>query len=246
MATVVVATHDLRRACTAVVKHAHPKAEQLCRVRVEIGTQNLTLTATDGWTSGLAIASVWESENDLVPLPPEGELVDLAPEQVRKILSVFKAPADKGDEPEAMLQIETGDNYVKIADVSGLPGIDGQALEMPRMETLESFPDVAHTISRIRSLPYTELDTVCLSPHMVAAFSAAANAYHEPIELTAHAETRSMSVIVGESFLGLLTPTLLSDEDKAKHAGWADSWEFRLPKPDALPRNAKTKTEEDK
>lgn len=239
MTTICVSTHDLRRACTAVVPHAHPKAEQLRRVRVEIDEQNLTLTATDGWTSGLAIASVWETVDD--PAGPDGELVDLAPDQVRKILSVFKAPADKNDEPEAMLQIETGDNYIKIADVSGLPGIDGQALELPRMETLDSFPDVAHTISRIRSLPHGELDTVNLTPHVVAAFTAA-KAYGEPIQITAHDESRSLSVVIGESFLGILTPAQLSDEDRARREQWADSWDIRLPASDSTPRNA-TKNE---
>lgn len=242
MTTICVSTHDLRRACTAVVPHAHPKAESLRRVRFTIDRHNVTLTATDGWTSGLAIASVWESEHDIVPIPDTGVLVDLEPEQIRKILSVFKAPKDKADEPEARLQIEVGDNYVKISDVSGLPGIDGQSLELPRMETLESFADVAHTISRIRCLPYTELDTVHLSSRVIAAFSAAANTYSEPITITAHAESRSLSVAVGESFLGLLTPTHLSDEEKAKRETWADSWEIRLPAPDSTPRNA-TKTE---
>ncbi|WP_418345240.1 hypothetical protein [Rhodococcus pyridinivorans] len=236
MTTICVSTHDLRRACTAVVPHAHPKAEQLRRVRVEIGEQNLTLTATDGWTSGLAIASVWETVDD--PVGPDGELVDLAPDQVRKILSVFKAPADKNDEPEAMLQIETGDNYIKIADVSGLPGIDGQALELPRMETLDSFTDVAHTISRIRSLPHGDLDTINLTPHVVSAFSAAAKVYGEPIQITAHDESRSLSVVIGESFLGILTPAHLSDEDRARREQWADSWDIRLPAADSLPRNA--------
>lgn len=238
MTNICVATHDFRRACTAVVKHANPKVETLNRVRAQIDRHNFHLTATDGWTSGLAIVSVWESENDLVPIPADGVVVDLAPDQIRKILSVFKAPADKSEEPEAIIEIEIGDNYVKIADVSGLPGIDGQALELPRMETLDSYPDVAHTISRIRNLPYTELDTVHLSPHVISAFVAAANAYSEPISITAHASTRSLSVVIGESFLGTLTPTLLSDEDKAKRADWADSWQIRLPAPDSVPSNA--------
>lgn len=238
MTTICVATHDFRRACIAVVKHANPKSDTLNRVRAEIDRHNLTLTATDGWTSGLAIASVWESENDLVPLPSDGVIVDFAPEQISKVLSVFKAPADKSDEPKAIMKIEIGDNYVKVADVSGLPGIDGQVLELPRIDMLDSFPDVAHTISRIRSLPHTELDTMHLSPHVVAAFTVAAKTYNEPISVTAHAETRALSVVIGESFLGTLTPTLLSDEDKAKRESWADSWDIRLPASDSVPRNA--------
>ena len=99
MTTIGVSTHDLRRACTAVIPHAHPKDELLHRIRITIDRHNITLTATDGWTAGLAIASVWESEHDLVPIPDDGVLVDLAPEQIKKILAVFKAPADKGDEP---------------------------------------------------------------------------------------------------------------------------------------------------
>lgn len=237
--TICVATHDFRRACTAVIKHAYPKEHAvLNRVRMAIDKHNITLTASDGWTSGLAIASVWESENDLVPIPSEGVLVDLAPDQIRKILAVFRAPKDKSEEPEAIIEIEVGDNYVKIADVSGLPGIDGQALELPRMDTVESFPDVAHTISRIRHLPHAGRDTIHLSPLVISAFSAAANAYGEPISITGHAESRMLSVVVGESFLGALIPTMLSDEDKAKRELWDDSWEIRLPAPDSVPRNA--------
>lgn len=238
MTTIGVSTHDLRRACRAVVKHTNPKSEHLDRVRFCIDPHNVTVTATDGWTSGLAIASVWESQNDIVPIPAGGEIVDLEPEQIRKILEVFKAPADKNEEPEAMLQIQVGDNYILITDVSGLPGINGESLKLPRMETSESFPDVAHTISRIRSLPHTSVPTFAISPHVVVAFCAAANAYKEHIEITAHAESRTLSVVVGESFLGLITPTLLTGEDKAKREQWSDSWEIRLPAPDSTPRNA--------
>ncbi|APE11041.1 hypothetical protein BO226_19400 [Rhodococcus sp. 2G] len=238
MTTICVSTHDLRRACTAVVPHANPKIEILDRVRFTIDPHNITLTATDGWTSGLAIVSIWETENDIIPIPEDGILVDLASEQIRKILSVFKAPADKGDEPEAILQIEVGDNYVKIADVSGLPGIDGQALELPRMDTYTGFADVAHTISRIRCMPETALTTVNMSPKIVSAFTAAAKAYNETIQITAHSESRTLTVVIGESFLGLLTPVQLTDEERARHLQWADAWDVRLPAADSLPRNA--------
>ncbi|QOH55227.1 hypothetical protein [Rhodococcus rhodochrous] len=238
MTVIGVSTHDLRRACTAVAPHANPKVEILDRVRFTIDPHNITLTATDGWTSGLAIVSVWESEDDIVPIPDDGVIVDLAPEQIRKILSVFKAPADKGEEPEAILRIEVGDNYVKIADVSGLPGIDGQALELPRMDTYTGFPDVAHTISRIRCMPEAGMTTVHMSPQVVSAFTSAAKTYAHPIQLTAHSESRTLSVVVGESFLGLLTPVKPTDEDLARYLQWADAWDVRLPAADSLPRNA--------
>jgi len=236
MTTVVVGTHDLRRALTAVRPHheKHPDLETFRRVRLEIDEHNVTVVATDRVSVGLAIVSIWQSEDSIEP----DAVLDLTPEQVDKILHIFKAPKDKGDEPTAILRLEIGDNYWKLTDVSGLPGIDGQSLEQPRTATHSGFPDIPLLVSRHRSGALNPIEQFATNGDRLAAFRIAGVVYDEPVLIEARTGTSALAITVGESFLGALMPTTLNDEAQAKHNEWKTAWRHRLPDPESKPRNA--------
>ena len=234
MTAVVVSTHDLRAALTAVKPHvtAHKDIEKFRRVRLEISSENITVGAMDGYSAGLALVSIWEDEDR------DECILDLTPEQVDKILHIFKAPKDKGDEPSAILRIEVGDNYVEITDVSGLPGIDGQSLRQNRSATDPSYPDIPNLISRSRSGELKWLEQFAVNGDRLAAFRVAGVVYSEPVVIEARTGTRALSVTVGESFLGLLSPVPLDEDAQVRLKEWNEAWTHRLPDPESTPRNA--------
>ncbi len=207
MTTVVVGTHDLRRALTAVRPHheKHPDLETFRRVRLEIDAHNVTVVATDRVSVGLAIVSIWQPEDSINP----DAVLDLTPEQVDKILHIFKAPKDKNDEPSAILRLEIGDNYWKLTDVSGLPGIDGQSLEQPpRAATDTGYPpDIPLLISRNRSGDVKWIEQFATNGDRLAAFRIAGVVYDEPVLIEARTGTSALSITVGESFLGASCPS---------------------------------------
>ncbi|WP_432793657.1 hypothetical protein [Rhodococcus ruber] len=234
MTAVVVGTRDLRAALTSVRAHAatHPDLERLRRIRLEIDTHHVTVTATDTFSAGLAIVSIWEDEDR------QDVTVDLTPEQVDKILKIFPTPKDKGDQPSAILRLEVGDNYFELTDVSGLPGIDGQSLRQPRLATDESYPDIPHLISRTRSGELKWLEQFAVNGDRLAAFRIAGVVYSEPVVIEARTGTRALAITVGESFLGVLMPVALDEDAQVRLKEWNEGWEARLPHPDSLSRNA--------
>ncbi|WP_157124795.1 hypothetical protein, partial [Nocardia pseudovaccinii] len=66
MTTVTVGTTDFRHALNAVRVHACTDSEipPIHRIRLAIDQHNIVVTATDMFTAGLAIASVWESTDE--------------------------------------------------------------------------------------------------------------------------------------------------------------------------------------
>src|SRR5690606_22322212 len=62
-----------------------------------------------------------------------------------------------------------------------------------------------------------------------ARFKAAATAYGEALEIEAHTGSRALLVRCGESFLGLMMPRAIDDEERARLTEYADGWTRRLP-----------------
>jgi len=234
--TVVVGTHDLRAALTAVRPHAEKNAdfETFRRVRLEINGENVSVVATDRVSAGLAIVSVWETEDSLA----EEAILDLTPEQVDKILQIFKAPKDKGDEPSAILRLEVGDNFFTLTDVSGLPGIDGQSMTQPRTATDDAFPDVPHLVARSRAGELRWVEQFAANGDRLAAFRIAGVVYQQPVVIEARTTTRALSITVGESFLGVLMPITIGEDRDVEMKEWNAAWSRRLPDPTQPPRGA--------
>ncbi|QCQ91753.1 hypothetical protein [Rhodococcus sp. SGAir0479] len=164
------------------------------------------------------------------------DTVDIGRDQVAKILSVFKARKKKADEPEAQVQIEIGDNYVTVSDVSGIPGIDGESLVLPRLTSAENYPDIARLIARARSREPRPVSGIYVSAGYLADFRPAARVYGQPLFLESRASIDQLLVSCGESFLGLLPTVPVGKNASADLAAWSDGWDARLPHPSAEPR----------
>ncbi|MFF1531469.1 hypothetical protein [Cellulomonas sp. NPDC058312] len=226
MASILVGTKDFRAAMRSVIVHTgrNPKWPEYSRVRLDIGPENVTLTATDRFTTGLAIVSV------MTHLEAELEVLDLTPDDAAKILSLFKAGTETDDEPEYLLRIETDETHVKITDSSGM--IDGRSLKLPRQPLEENFPDVARLLSKAHHAPPTILEAMAVNGPLLTRFKDAAAAYKQPLILEANIGWRSIFVRCGDSFLGTVSPAQVDD---ALNKGWASDWTRRLPDPNTEP-----------
>lgn len=223
--SIEVGTADLRAALAAVRVHACPDKDlpDLHRIRLAIGRENITVTATDRFTAGLAIASVWRGlDGDLVCT------VDLLPADAGKLLSIFPAGKESGDEPSYRLRIDIAPERVTVTDCSGL--IDGRALTVPRLPVsdggLSSIP--ASVAAHTNSAP-TMLADMSVGGELLGRFKAASTAYKKSLEIEAHTAGRALLIRCGESFLGLLMPRDQNEDDRVRAAEWARNWNARLP-----------------
>lgn len=94
---ITVGTKDFRQALQAVLPHAHTKPDEwpeLARLRCHVDRQNLMVSATDRYTAAIGLCSVWS--DDLGAAADIG-VFDLALDQAKKILAVFKLAAVYGE-----------------------------------------------------------------------------------------------------------------------------------------------------
>lgn len=222
--SIEVGTADLRAALTSVRVHASTDKNQpeLNRIRLAIGAENVVVTGTDRFTAGLAIASVWNLAGDPCT-------VDLLPDDVAKVLNIFKAGTESADdEPEYRLRLDIGPERVTVTDCSGL--IDGRALKVPRLPTADGgLSAIPAVIAGHHDSAPTMLADMSVGGESLARFKAAATAYKRALEVSAHRAGRALLVRCGESFLGLLVPRELLDADRARAREWAQNWNHRLP-----------------
>ena len=232
MASILVGTNDLRAGLISVKVHGCTDQDlpALCRIRLDVGPENVTITATDRFTAGLAIVSVFAhlnpedlEETDL----PWVEVIDLTVDDVEKILSIFKCAKDKADEPEFLLRIESTDTHVTVTDSSGM--IDGRALKLPRLPADDGFPDLTNLFTRAHHGKPTLLEDMAVGGRLLARFKAAATCYHEALLIEATTGSRSLTIRCGESFLGILMPVHVDDDTRLRHNEWRNAWSERLP-----------------
>ncbi|MBF6399756.1 hypothetical protein IU438_28720 [Nocardia cyriacigeorgica] len=225
-ASVTVGTNDFRNALTAVRVHASADADvpTVHRVRLAIGRENVTVIATDMYTAGLAIASVWDSDTNT----GDSCTVDVLPADILQILRIFGAGKEKADEPEFMLRLDISGDRLTITDCSGL--IDGRAYKVPRLPTdggaLCTVPDL---IARQHDSAPSLLADMIVGGETMARFRAAGSAYEQPLEIEAHTANRSLLIRCGESFLGLIMPARPSDDARDRMTEHRRDWDHRLP-----------------
>lgn len=231
-----VGTKDFRRALQAVLPHVSrdDTLPMLNRARCFVDEQNVTVAGTDRYTAGMALASVWDIDTE----SPVLGCIDLSPNDVAKILAVFKAGKDKDDDdaPAFQLRIEVRAGrddalLLRITDVSGL--VEGEHLEIPSTPPVDNFPQLRELFAQYLSEPTSILDTFSVSATLIARLTAAAKTYEEPLWLS-RAGSRDTSPIVvrcGESFLGLVMGLRWPGDEKAKHDGCLRAWARRLPPP---------------
>ncbi len=236
MASILVGTNDFRAALSSVLVHASmdDKIPELCRVRIDIGPENVTITATDRFTAGLSIVSVVahlnahdREETDL----PWVEVIDLDVADAKQILNVLKGGKDVGDEPQFLLRIESTSEHVTITDSSGL--IDGRALTLLRLEPSDTISFIEQLLSKIHSGEPALLENVAFAGVYLARFKVASTAYKEPVHVEATTTSRGLLIRCGESFLGAIMPIRRDQDTDAKIAEWREAWTRRLPAPKA-------------
>jgi len=221
-----VGTSDLRAALRAVPPHAYPRPDyqDLHRIRCDVGSENLTLTATNRYTAGLAIVSIWDHH--------DGELgpFDISPTDAKEILTLFKGGTDGDDEVGETLRFEVGDELV-VTDTGGL--FTGKSVTLPRLPHGTGYPDIAGVVARALHNPATEPAARWIADGAtLAQFAKASRAYGRALAVTSSKHGNQL-ISCGESFLGVLVPS--RDEELAGQIkAWHHNWAERLPKPQEL------------
>ena len=244
-ASIEVQTSDLCAALTAVKPHIGGKNDLplLQSVHIQIHPDgNVYAMATDRYTLGLAIVSVWEDHL----ATGEETTVDLSPEDVADLLGLFRP--GKGDNPEARLRFDISGVEIHVTEVAGMIETEADKnVGLPRQVFTDPYPGVpklvAATIARaIRLREKAEddgqagasaLDELFLRARLFGRFGKAEDAYKQPLVMQRSAESRAaFAVACGESFVGVLMPGNPEPEQLAQHRGWQDAWLRRLPDPD--------------
>ncbi|QCG77053.1 DNA polymerase III sliding clamp [Gordonia phage Ewald] len=239
-----VGTKDFRRALRAVSPHASrdDKLPMINRVRLYVDQNNLMVGATDRFTAAVGLVSVWES--DLAAVGP----VDLALADIGMILSVFtagKESSNAGDSPEWQLRIELREkrtstavsqpdllsSAVRVTDVSGM--IPGEVLEFPALPPHSLFPNLPQLFANHLSIPAGLLDTFAVDGDMLARLKIAAKVYGDKalILSTPAADRSPVLARCGDSFLGLVMPRRMDEDERIAAKAWLEAWVRRLPVP---------------
>ncbi|MDF2847101.1 MAG: translocase FtsK [Oerskovia sp.] len=209
---------DLRAALQSVIPHASRDKDDpfLRRVRLTPFGVNVEVSATDRSTIALAVVSLLESDG-------EGEVLDLHPDEITQVLTVFPSPA-RGEETQ--LQISTTDAEVTFTDVGGL--LDGNSLTLARMTAAETYPNLRGMfVGRLEGADVTG-EAWFQSEHLKR-FAAAQRAYGRPLVVDRVPEpARIWRISCGESFLGLLTQVRADEDDLATAKAWREAWIQRL------------------
>lgn len=217
-----VETTDLRSALLAVAPHASRIKDDntLHRIRCELdATEHLTVTATNRYTAGLAVASVWENN--------DGEIgaFDLSPTDVSELLALFKGTGGTDGEVGDTLEIQVTRTELTVTDTGGL--FNGKSLTLPRLPHGASFPGITALIAAAVHHPARESGRWMVDGKLLALFSRAATAYGRALTL-APARKQQQLVTCGDSFLGLVMP-IVSEELEQEVNGWLVDWHRRLP-----------------
>lgn len=236
-------TKDLRRGLQAVLPHVGRDEElpMLCRARLYFDGDNVMVAGTDRYTAALGLVSVWDFAT---PDPVVGP-IDLSLSDIKKILAVFRAGKDKDDDdaPAYQLRIETRagrDDAVllRVTDCSGL--IDGEHLELQAQPVAENFPNLPDLFARYLSEPAGLLDTFVVSGTLVGRLETAAKVYEKSLVMSCgQRETSPILARCGDSFLGLVMPFRMPDEDTS-HERELNAWRRRLPAPHRVMVDLKT------
>lgn len=229
MTALTLSTEDFRDALRSVVVHAAPSSKDptLHRVRCEVGPENLTVTATNRHSAGMAIASVEENH--------DGELsaFDLSPTDVKEILGLFKGRRPGEEDVGDTVRLDVDGEHFTITDTGGL--FEGKQLVLPRHPTNMVFPDVGLVVSRILKAHRKPVARLAASGPLLALFAVAARVYARPLTLEPTGELTSVVFSCGDSFLGLLMPMRIEPDYAAQLDDWREGWLRRLPEPDDAP-----------
>lgn len=239
---VVVPLLPLRQALLAVKAHAAPPKSELLAlqsVRILPGDQDCHVVATDRITAALAAVPV--EDNTMSELDP----IDLAVDDVVKILAVFKMPADKDQWAEAFVRLTPHDNELTITDAGGL--FDGQELTVPAHRATD-YPDVPALIGSLltsaRASGTLPAQDRALGADTIPKLALATKTYdaHAYIQPTSADPKATHLVLVGPRFIGIASPVTPPDltEASSTERDWVSPDAWRAAWAAALPRKAAT------
>jgi hypothetical protein len=212
---ITVGTADLRAALRSVTPHAHPEPEAttLHRLRLDVGPENMTVSATNLYTVGHAIVSIWDNADSEVGT-------------IKQVLALFHGKDADDEQPQDMLRIESDREHTTLTDVSGL--LELTSLQLMRHPQGE-FPDVTKAIAdKLTAKKRRATERVITNSTMLGLFLKAAAAYKQPLVIDPSGSDGAMLISCGESFLGLLTPARLDEDMTAKINGWHADWLVRI------------------
>lgn len=238
-----VQTADLRNALTAVQEHRSQDPEApavLHRVRLLIdpSTQNVYVMATDRYTAGLAVVSIWSNDyaGDHEQTP-----VDLGPHDIEKVLAVFRPEKDHGDDLMRIRTVQVSSGLqMTVTDESGLFPDADMELKLPLLPPADNFPDVnrlmAASIQNADRVIDMAAEPTVMRPVLVQRMVKAARTYGAPLSWSPTSEARTALLAeVGESFVGLLMPMKPDDGSQAQASAARLAWLARLPTPLSTP-----------
>jgi len=226
----------LRQALLAVKPHAASRdLPTINAVRILPGGEHAHVVATDRYT--VALAAVPVDDITLEELDP----IDLAVDDVVKLLAVFKMPADKDQWSDAAVRITPGDHEVTITDAGGL--FDGQELTLPAHGAAD-FPDlpalIGGMLTTARDCIAWPTNDRALSATALAKLAVAAKTYdqHAFVQPTSTDPKAAHLVLVGPRFIAIampVTPPDLTeasddDEDWVMPDAWRSAWARALPR----------------
>ncbi|WP_020580167.1 hypothetical protein [Actinopolymorpha alba] len=220
MTSITVGTADLRAALLSVAPHADPDPEfpPLHRVRLTADRHNVWVTATNRYTAGLAIVSTEDLDTD-----DDNPAIDLTPGNIKEILTIHKPVKD---EPDQTLRIDVDGKHTTVTDVSGM--FPGKALRLPRLSVEDGFPDIPAAIHKYLTRGPEPAGRILTSGKLLGLFGDAAKAYGQPLVVEPTGERTVLVIACGESFLGLLQPQTVTEDDAARLAEWRANWHERL------------------
>lgn len=217
MTSVTVDTNDLRAALRSVTPHMDPDPDypRLHRVRIDVGPENLSASATNTFTMAHAIVSIWDGDGEI-------SAFDMCAQDVKEILVLFRGrkPGEVGSDDT--LRIELTDEHLIITDVSGL--FPGKQLKLPKTPLEENYPSVPHLIQRKIIAGGEDTDRLVTDAKLLTLFAKAAGAYGAPLVIDPAGSSKAMLITCGESFVGLLMPKRLDEHDTKQIANWHIAW----------------------
>jgi hypothetical protein len=225
---ITVSTDDLRNALRAVVPHVGPAAdvEILQRVRLHIRDGNIMVVATNRYTVGLALVSIWSPPEE----QPDGEvIVDVTPRQVTELLTMFKAPKkaddDTGDDD---LRLRITDRFLVVTDVAGF--FPGKEVTWPRVANEEGYPDLPTMVGQLLATAGSaSASTMHTNGVLMSLFGPAAKVYDSHVTIEPTSEMHgALFISIGESFLGALMPIKVGDDKIQEMAEHRRGWDARL------------------
>lgn len=225
-----VNTLDLRRALQSVIPHASTDTTTpaICCVNFTVTDGMLYLTASNRYTLGHAIASVWDGSG--LTGDPNKDSFTLVPEVAKELLSLFKSGGKQPeDEIGEALRITLHEDSLTFLDVAGL--FPGKLFQIPR-EQGEPFPiKWANRLITALTAEHRVPDRIATTGKYLRLFSSAAAAYNEPLVIEPTGEVSQILISCGDSFLGLLMPVRATDESElhVKLEEHRRGWYDRLP-----------------